>query len=120
MLRLGRRWRPDPISELRVEMPLNRYGFVGGPDSSEDEAYDEQDDEQVLALGARPRGVAVWIVLDHEAEHPSRWAAIMSIAGKIVCTAQTMNEWVKKAEHKASAYFAQAELYRRHSHDRLH
>jgi hypothetical protein len=38
------------------------------------------------------------MVLDHEGEHPSRWAAIMSIAGKIGCTALTLNEWVKKAE----------------------
>ena len=72
----------------------------------------------------------------------------MSIASKIGCTAQTLNEWVKKAERdsgpkpgltsdmatrlkalerenrelrqaneilrKASAYFAQAELDRRH------
>jgi transposase len=35
---------------------------------------------------------------DHEREHPSRWAAISSIAGKIGCTAQTLHEWVKKAE----------------------
>jgi transposase-like protein len=36
--------------------------------------------------------------LDHEAQHPSRWATILSIAAKIGCTAQTLNEWVKKAE----------------------
>lgn len=38
------------------------------------------------------------MVLDHEEEHPSRWAAISSIAAKIGCTAQTLNERVKKAE----------------------
>jgi transposase-like protein len=41
---------------------------------------------------------AVRLVLETEAQHPSRWQAVMSIAAKIGCTAQTLNEWVKKAE----------------------
>ena len=33
-----------------------------------------------------------------QGEHTSRWAAIVSIAGKIGCVPQTLNEWVKKVE----------------------
>ena len=38
------------------------------------------------------------MVLEHEGEHSSRWATMMSIAAKIGCTPQTLNEWTKKAE----------------------
>jgi transposase len=41
---------------------------------------------------------AVRLVLDNEGQHPSRWQAVMSIAAKIGCTPQTLNDWVKKAE----------------------
>jgi transposase-like protein len=38
------------------------------------------------------------MVVDHERDHPSRWAAVVSIAEKIGCVPQTLHEWVKKAE----------------------
>ncbi|ALK09270.1 Transposase [Blastochloris viridis] len=44
------------------------------------------------------RSRAVRMVLDHEREHPSRWAAVVSVATKIGCTPQTLNEWIRKTE----------------------
>jgi transposase-like protein len=41
---------------------------------------------------------AVRLVLDNEGQHVSRWQAVMSIAAKIGCAPQTLNDWVKKAE----------------------
>ena len=41
---------------------------------------------------------AVRLVLDNEGQPGSRWQAVMSIAAKIGCTPQTLNDWVKKAE----------------------
>ena len=90
---------------------------------------------------------AVRMVVEHRGEHASQWAAIVSIAAKIGCTAETLRRWVNQTARdqgkqpgattddrerlkalerenrelrqaneilrKASAYFAQAELYRR-------
>jgi transposase len=38
------------------------------------------------------------MVLDHEREYDSQWAAITSISEKIGCTAETLRKWVRQAE----------------------
>ena len=41
---------------------------------------------------------AVRMVQEHRGEYPSLWAVIDSIAPKIGCVPQTLNEWVKRVE----------------------
>ena len=41
---------------------------------------------------------AVRMVREHRDEYPSLWAAIESIAPKIGCVPQTLNEWVKREQ----------------------
>jgi len=41
---------------------------------------------------------AVRLVFEHQAEHESQWAAIVSIAKKIGCTAETLRKWVRQDE----------------------
>jgi transposase-like protein len=38
------------------------------------------------------------MVLDHEREHGSQYAAIRSIAAKIGCSGETLRNWVRQAE----------------------
>ncbi len=41
---------------------------------------------------------AVRMVLEHTGEYDSQWAAILSIAGKIGCTPETLRKWVRRNE----------------------
>jgi transposase-like protein len=38
------------------------------------------------------------MVLDHQSEHGSQYAAIRSIAQKIGCSGETLRNWVRQAE----------------------
>ena len=41
---------------------------------------------------------AVRLVLEHQHEHESQWAAIVSVAAKIGCTPETLRTWVRRVE----------------------
>lgn len=41
---------------------------------------------------------AVRMVLDHQGEHGSQWAAIQSIAAKIGCSGEALRNWVRQSE----------------------
>ena len=43
------------------------------------------------------RARSVRMMLDHEGEYPSRWAAALSISAKIGCSANMPLDWVKRA-----------------------
>jgi transposase len=91
--------RPIIIAGIEVIEPalvgVNRSGFAGGFNSLEGGAMSKQTSNK---FSPEVRSRAVRLVLDHEHEHPSRWATIVSVSAKIGCTAQTLLEWVKKAE----------------------
>src|SRR3954465_14571047 len=44
---------------------------------------------------------AVRMVLEHQGEHASQWAAIGSSAAKIGCSGETLRNWVRQHERAA-------------------
>ena len=38
------------------------------------------------------------MVFEHDKDHGSQWATIISIASKIGCTAETLRKWVRQTE----------------------
>ncbi|GEM_PF-3763687 len=64
--------------------------------------HHEQDNEQVFASRSYGspefRARAVRMVPDNEGQQSWRWQSVMSIAAKIGCAPQTLNDWVKKTE----------------------
>ncbi len=46
---------------------------------------------------------AVRMVLEHAEKHESEWATIRSVAGKLGCSAETLRNWVRRAERDAGS-----------------
>jgi transposase-like protein len=46
---------------------------------------------------------AVGLVLEHQDEHPSQWAAICSIAHTFGVSSETLGKWVRRAETDAGS-----------------
>ena len=44
------------------------------------------------------RARAVRMVVDHQGEYDSQWAAISSVAAKIGCSGEALRNWVRQAE----------------------
>ena len=41
---------------------------------------------------------AVRMLIEQQGEHSSQWAAMIAIASKVGCTAETLRKWVRRSE----------------------
>jgi transposase len=57
---------------------------------------DKQQSRRKFSPEVRAR--AVRMAIEHRGDHAPQWAAIVSIAAKIGCPAQTLHNWVRQAE----------------------
>ena len=47
---------------------------------------------------------AVRMVLECKDQHPSEWAATLSVASKIGCTPQTLNNWIRRHDRETGKH----------------
>ena len=53
---------------------------------------------KVTRYSPEVRERAVRMVFEHQSDHDSQWATMVSIASKIGCTPETLRKWVRRAE----------------------
>ena len=56
---------------------------------------------QPKSFAPEVRERAVRLVLQHQAEYETQWAAIRSVAEKIGCSAEALRTWVRRTERDA-------------------
>src|SRR5690606_18698355 len=54
---------------------------------------------------------AVRLVAESEPSHPSHWAAVVSVAEKIGCSAETLRSWGRQAERNTSLRACRCAVY---------
>ncbi|GJE18225.1 IS3 family transposase ISAzs24 [Methylobacterium marchantiae] len=54
--------------------------------------------KRTAPYSAEVRARTVRMVLDHQGEHASQWAAVSSIAAKIGCSGETLRNWIRQSE----------------------
>ena len=85
--------RVSPKPGLSLEM--NRPGL---PEAPIPERTGAMTSKTTNKFSPEVRARAVRMVLEYAGDHPSRWAAVVSIAEKIGCVPQTLREWLKKVK----------------------
>jgi transposase-like protein len=62
--------------------------------------------QKIGSYPAEFRERAVRLVQESEASYPSRWAALLSVSGKVGCSAEILRGWLKAAEGQVTRHTA--------------